>query len=212
MKIRVVVADDFPLTRAGISSTLRQDPSIEVVAEAGDGIEALEQVREHRPDIVVLDMRMPHLSGTEVLTQLREEVPETRVIISTASENPEVLVDAISKGAAGYLSKRMTGESLRQAVITVHGGGVVVSPELQVHLFRAVGPGGSGSTAVRQSLTDREISILRLVARGMTDNEIAAELFLSPRTVQNHLAAVREKTGARRRAELASWATEHALG
>jgi DNA-binding NarL/FixJ family response regulator len=212
MKIRVLIADDFPLTRMGIASSLKRDPAIEVVGEAQDGVDALALAHELRPDVIVLDLQMPGIGGIEVLHMLREELPETRALITTASESPESLIDAISAGAAGYLSKRTSGEALRQAVITIHGGGSVIMPELAGHLFREVSTvANEDSPAPRRALSDRELAILRLVARGHTDDEIGRELFISPRTVQNHLARIRDKTGTRRRAELARWAAEHAM-
>jgi two-component system NarL family response regulator len=212
MHIRVLVADDFPLIREGMVRALEQDPAIEVVGQAGDGEEALRLAHELQPDVVVLDMRMPGLGGPVVLERLRTDQPDVRVLVVTASENPEQLLDAVAGGAAGYLSKRTTGEDLRQAVITTHGGGSVVEPQLARHLLREYSSSKRGDASqFRPLLGARELEILRLVAQGLTDNEIGAQLFISPRTVQNHLTRIREKTGVRRRSELARWAVEHAI-
>ena len=136
MKIRVVVADDFPLVREGVVRALNQDPGIEVVAQAENGQEALNVAEQLRPDVMILDLRMPDLGGLAVLDKLRNTQPEIRVIVMTASEQASTLLDAIAAGAAGYLSKRSTGEELRQAVITAHGGGSVITPSLASHLLK----------------------------------------------------------------------------
>jgi DNA-binding NarL/FixJ family response regulator len=211
MKIRVIVADDFPFVREGVARALNQDPGIEVVGEAETGVEALALAEELRPDVMILDLRMPELGGLQVLDKLRASQPQIRAIVMTASEEPAVLLDAISAGAAGYLSKRTTGEELRQAVITAHGGGSIITPALASHLLKEFSSSARGEHSQVRPVQGRELDVLRLVAQGMTDNEIGTELFISPRTVQNHLARIREKTGLKRRAELTRWAVEHSI-
>jgi DNA-binding NarL/FixJ family response regulator len=172
----------------------------------------MELARQLKPDVMVLDLRMPGLGGAVVLERLRAELPEIRALVMTANESPESLLDAVAAGAAGYLSKRTTGEELRQAVITTYGGGSVITPELAGHLLREFSGSARGEgSSVRPLLAARELEILRLVADGLTDNEIGKQLYISPRTVQNHLTRIREKTGLRRRSELARWAVEHAI-
>jgi two-component system NarL family response regulator len=212
MKIRVVVADDFPLVREGVVRALNQDPGIEVVAQAENGQEALKVAEQLRPDVMILDLRMPDLGGLAVLDKLRNTQPDIRVIVMTASEQASTLLDAIAAGAAGYLSKRSTGEELRQAVITAHGGGSVITPSLASHLLKEFSSSARGEQSAVRPLQGRELDVLRLVVQGKTDNEIGQELFISPRTVQNHLTRIREKTGLRRRSELTRWAVEHAIG
>jgi DNA-binding NarL/FixJ family response regulator len=211
MKIRVVVADDFPLVREGVVRALEADPAIEVVAQATDGRQALDLSEELRPDVVVLDLRMPDLGGLAVLDKLRSSRPDIRVIVMTASEQAGSLLDAVAAGAAGYLSKRSTGEELRQAVITVHGGGSVITPSLASHLLKEFSSSARGELSAVRPLQGRERDVLRLVVQGKTDNEIGKELFISPRTVQHHLTNIRCKTGLRRRSELTRWAVEHAI-
>lgn len=213
MKIRVVVADDFPLVREGVVRALNQDPGIEVVGEASGGREALELAERLEPDVMILDLRMPDMGGMAVLEKLRESQPGLRAIVMTASEQASALLDAVAAGAAGYLSKRTTGDELRHAVITAHGGGSVITPSLASHLLKEFSSNARGETSsVRPLLGQRELDVLRLVVQGKTDNEIGAELYISPRTVQNHLTRIREKTGLRRRSELTRWAVEHAIG
>ncbi len=212
MNIRVVVADDFPLVREGLVRALERDPGIEVVGQADNGREALELAHAHAPDVMVLDLRMPEMGGIAVLERIREELPAIRVLIMTASEKAESLLDAVSAGAAGYLSKRATAEELRQAVITAHGGGSVITPALASHLLREFSHNARGEgSSLRPALGPRELDVLRLVAQGHTDTEIGKALYVSPRTVQNHLTRIREKTGLRRRSELTRWAVEHSI-
>lgn len=212
MKIRVVVADDFPLVREGVVRALNSDPAIEVIAQAENGRDALKLAEELEPDVMILDLRMPDLGGLAVLDKLRTSRPQIRIIVMTASEQASTLLDAIAAGAAGYLSKRSTGEELRQAVITAHGGGSVITPSLASHLLKEFSSSARGEQSPVRPLQGRELDVLRLVVQGKTDNEIGKELFISPRTVQNHLTRIREKTGLRRRSELTRWAVEHAIG
>jgi DNA-binding NarL/FixJ family response regulator len=210
MHIRVLLVDDFPLVREGIAAALEADPAIEVVGQADTAAEGLERARELRPDVIVLDMRMPGACGVVLLEQLAAELPQIKVLVMTASEKADTLLQAIAAGAAGYLTKRATRLELVDAVITIHGGGSVVAPQLAAELlrdYRRVARGGGGTG--RSLLTAREREIVGLVSEGMTDKEIAGRLFISPRTVQNQLGRIREKTGSGRRSELARWAVEH---
>ena len=129
----------------------------------------------------------------------------------SASERAETLLEAVSAGASGYVTKRVSGRELRNAVITVHGGGSVITPALARHLLREYSHVSRGEMSVRPLLAAREQEVLRLLAAGHTDREIGVKLFISPRTVQNHLTRIRDETGMRRRSELARWAVEHAI-
>ncbi|MEA2271005.1 MAG: hypothetical protein QOC64_3615 [Solirubrobacteraceae bacterium] len=211
MTVRVVVAEDHPLVREGVVAALRRDAEIDVVGMAADGLAAMELASEHQPDVVVLDLSLPRLDGVGVLERLRLELPRVRALVLTANESQESVLGALDAGAAGYLSKRTTAETLCRAVRTVHGGGSVIAPDLAGHLLRAAGRRPADASGARALLEDRELEVVRLVAEGLTDTEIAERLYLSPRTVQNDLSRVREKTGLRRRQELARWAAEHDL-
>jgi DNA-binding NarL/FixJ family response regulator len=211
VSIRVLIVDDSPLMRVGLARSLEDDPDIALVATAGDDREALRLAHELRPDVVLLDLHMPEVGGQMVLERLREQLPDVRALVVTASEEAESLLDAVAAGAAGYLTKRASPEELRDAVIAVHGGNSVIPPELAGHLLHAYAGRARGEPPARSTLTRREQDVLRLVAQGHTDKEIGRALHLSPRTVQTHLRRIREKTGARRRAELAIWASDNTV-
>jgi DNA-binding NarL/FixJ family response regulator len=212
MNISVLLIDDFPLLRQGFAAALELDPGLTVVGQAQDGEEGLRLAHTQRPDVVVLDLHMPGMGGMSVLERLRSELPDTRALVVTATEKAQPLLEAVAAGAAGYLTKRCTREELRQAIISVHGGGSVIAPDLAGHLLKEYSRTARGEESqVRPLIGRREHEVLRLVATGLTDNEIASQLYISPRTVQNHLTRVREKTGLRRRAQLTRWAMEHSL-
>ena len=212
MNIRLLLIDDFPLIREGFAAALETDPGLKIVGQADNGEEGLRLARELQPDVVMLDLAMPGMGGMTVLENLRTDAPEAKVLVVTATEKPQPLLDSVAGGAHGYLTKRCTREELRQAIIIVYGGGSVISPMLAGHLLKEYSRASRGDTSnVRPLLGEREHQILRLLARGHTDKEIAAEIYISPRTVQNHLTRIREKTGLRRRTELTRWAMDHAL-
>lgn len=208
--IKVLVADDFPLVRDALASALNRHDEIDVVGVASDGIETLERCHELHPDVVVLDLRMPRMSGLVALTRLTAELPSTRVLLLTACEEPETVVDAVSAGAAGFVTKRISGTELADAVCSVYRGNPVVDPALTAHLVAGLRRGGAASSGgTTGNLTSNELNVLRLVADGRTDKQISQTLYISPRTVQTHLSQIRAKTGVRRRTQLARWATEH---
>jgi two-component system, NarL family, response regulator len=198
--VRVLVADDFPLMREAFAATLAADPSLDVVATAADGAEALHLTRERRPDVAVLDLRMPRMTGAMVLACLSAELPEVRVLVVTGYDDAASLAQALEAGAAGVLTKRATGQELRDAVAAVHRGERVACASLPA-------PAGGGQPTLR--LTASELDVLRMVADGRTDGQIASALHLSPRTVQYRVSRLRAKTGVARRTELACWAGEH---
>jgi DNA-binding NarL/FixJ family response regulator len=210
---KVLVADDFPLVRDGFAAALARDPSIRVVGFAVDGVDALEKTRALKPDVLLLDLRMPRMSGLMALTQLTAELPSVRVLVVSDLERDDSVVDAVAAGAAGFISKQITGAELCAAIHAVKRGEAAISPDLLGHLMRGLRkePGGNGGMSATGALTVSELKVLRLVAEGRTDKQISATLYISPRTVQSHLAHIRAKTGISRRTQLACWATEHAV-
>jgi DNA-binding NarL/FixJ family response regulator len=210
MKIRAIVVDQFPLMCAAVAAALGEDPGFAVVATAGDGASALELATRLAPDVLVLDLNLPALASIAVLERIRAELPAVRTLVLSATQSAERIREAFAAGAAGCLCKSASAEEIRQAVITVHGGGSVINPEMAAYVLRAYSDGIHGDRWGHSALSERELRIIRLVAQGHTDSEIADALFLCRRTIQNHLASIRDKTGLRRRVELARWASEHA--
>jgi DNA-binding NarL/FixJ family response regulator len=208
--IAVLIVDDFPLIRRGIVAALQAEPAIKVVGEAEGVAEAVELARSLRPDVVLLDLRLADDDGIDLIERLSAD-DGPAVLVLTAIEKLDTMRDAASAGARGYLTKRVGPRELRDAIVTVFGGGTVFNSSADDRLPAQVRVSPVEAPASRPLLTTRERQVLALVARGHTDKEAAERLSLSVRTVQNHLAAVRGKTGLRRRSELVSWAVRHAL-
>ncbi len=201
--IRVLLLNDFPCERMAIQSVLGPDAEIELVDPAESGEGALELVHRFAPDVVMVDMPP---ATPRFLRDLVRGLGATRPLVWTADEDPDSLLEAAGAGAAaGYLSKHASADELRHAIVAVHRGGSVVTPSLAARLLRAYA--ASGAARAGADLSPRERETAELVAGGRSDREIAEELGLSVRTVQNHLAEVRRKTGFRRRAEIARWLT-----
>jgi DNA-binding NarL/FixJ family response regulator len=203
--IRVCVVDDQTLVRRGIRSLLELSEDVSVVAEAGDGEEALTVIEAHRPDVVLLDIRMPVRDGISTLDELRQRDLEVATLVLTTFDDDELVLRALRSGARGYLLKDVTLEQLLDAVRTVHAGGTLVQPMVTDRLIRAVaqlpsGPAEDGS-GVPQPLTERELEILRLLAGGFANREIADALHLAAGTVKNHVSNVLWKLGVRDRTQ-----------
>ncbi|MBC7227641.1 MAG: response regulator transcription factor [Thermoflexales bacterium] len=201
-KIRVLLADDHAVVRQGIRRFLEEADDIEVVAEAGDGREALEQVWEHRPDVVVLDIRMPEMSGVEATRRIKERFPEVRVLILTAYDDDPYVFALLRAGADGYVLKTASGDELVQAVRTVYRGKSALSPEIATKVVQQTVTGKPATAADQvEPLTPRELDVLRLAARGLTNRAIGYELGISHRTVQGYLASIYGKLGVSSRTE-----------
>ena len=212
MNIAVLIVDDFPLIRRGIIAALQGDPAITVVGEAESVREGLELVHTCHPDVVVADLRLADGSGIELIERLAADGQGTPVLVMTAIEKLDTMRDAAAAGARGYLTKRVRAGELRDAIVTVHGGGTVFDSSAAADLaseYPEISP--TETATARPLLSAREREVLGLVGQGHTDKEVAERLSLSIRTVQNHLDAVRRKTGLRRRTELASWAIRHSF-
>lgn len=200
---RVIVVDDQALVREGIR-TLLQMAGIDVVAEAADGEEALEAIDRHRPDVVLLDLRMPRRDGIWALEQLRERGDDVPVLVLTTFDDDELVLGALRTGARGYLLKDVTLDRLARAVRALADGGTLISPSLTDRLLRAIRAGEpttGGSPTPVQHLTGRELDVLRLIAEGYSNREIAGFLHLAEGTVKNHSSTILQKTGARDRTQ-----------
>jgi DNA-binding NarL/FixJ family response regulator len=207
--IRVVIADDQHLVRTGLKMILDAQPDITVVGEASDGREAVAVARALRPDVCLFDIRMPGLDGIEATRQLVTGDPATApaVVVITTFDLDEYVHGALRAGAKGFLLKDAGPELLVQAVHAAADGDALIAPNVTVRLLEAfAGPGRSRPAEPVEPLTDREEDVLRTIARGRTNAEIAAELHISLSTVKTHIASLMAKLGARNRVEVVMWA------
>jgi len=216
MTIRVLIADDQPVVRDGLAMLLGLIDDVEIVATAADGLEAIERARSRRPDIVLMDLRMPRLEGAQATRQILASIPDTRVLVLTTYADDEFLFPALQAGARGYLTKDATAEEIEHAIREVAAGRTHLDPAIQQRLVSAVldqGPVGESSppSKLPDELTPREIEVLKLVAAGLSNSEIAAELVLSHATVKTHINRIFAKTGARDRAQAVRYAYRHGL-
>lgn len=201
-EIRVVLADDHAVVRQGIRRFLEETDDITVVAEAGDGAEAMRLVEEHRPDVAVLDIRMPEVTGVEAARRIRGRFPEVRILALTAYDDDPYVFALLQAGADGYVLKTASADELIHAVRTVYRGESALSPKIASKVVRqATSRRPEGAADQVEALTSREIDVLRLVAKGMTNREVGRELDISHRTVQGHLANVYGKLGVNSRTE-----------
>ena len=215
-RIRVMLADDQTLVRAGFRLVLELDPSIDVVAEASDGNQAVDLTRLHRPDVVLMDIRMPGLDGLTATEQIVAEHGEQgpRIVVLTTYETDEHIADALRAGASGFLLKDIEPDDLRAAVHIVIEGGALLSPSVTRTVIAqfAQQPDRRPHRPERlELLTDREREVVALVARGMANTEIGAELFMSPATAKTHVNRAMIKLHARDRAQLVVIAYETGL-
>ena len=212
MTIRVLVADDQAMVRGGLRLILEDQPDITVVGEAADGITALELARRLRPDVSLVDIRMPGVDGLEVTRALAGPGVEDplRVIVVTTFDLDEYVYGALRGGAVGFLLKDAGPALLVEAVRAAHAGDALISPSVTVRLLRRL---ALPVTAARPAtpLTDRELEVVREIARGRTNLEVAAQLFISLSTVKSHVSGIQTKLGLRNRVEIAAWAWEHGV-
>ena len=206
--VRLVVVDDHALFRAGLVNLLDQMPDLEVVGEAGDGREALEEVQRKRPDVVLLDVNMPVMGGVETVEALKA-IDGIRILMLTISKHDEDLFGAIAAGADGYMLKSAEPEELRRAIILVSEGKSVLSPEVTRRVLQMVGSGKDVYSEV--GLSKREKEVLDCLAKGMTSAQVASQLFISENTVKTHVRHILEKLEASNRAEAVSKAIQIGL-
>lgn len=198
--LKVLIVDDQVLIRAGIAAILRAAPGYEVVGEARDGAEAVTMAELTEPDVVLMDIRMPKITGIEAARQMKDIAPSAKIVILTISDEEEDLFEAIRSGASGYLLKDIPLDELADSVRAVHGGQSLINPSMAGKLLsefatlaRRDAEEEPAKHAPAPKLTDREMEVLRLVARGMNNRDIAKELFISENTVKNHVRNILEK-------------------
>jgi len=209
--IRVLIADDHPVFRDGLASLLDPLPEIEVVARARDGAEAVALAAEHRPDVVVMDVQMPVLNGIEATRRVVADNPAVGVLVLTMGEDDGTVMSALRAGARGYLRKGAEQDEIVRAVSTVHAGGVVFGASLAARIAEVLGPSRHTERPFPE-LTDRETEILDLIAAGRNNAQIAAALYLSPKTIRNNVTSILSKLQATDRAEMIIRAREAGLG
>ncbi len=210
MTIRILIADDHGVIRAGLHALLDKEPGMQVIGEAADGQEAVDKALKLRPDVLLLDITMPVLDGIKVTSQLRAALPATHILILTLHEGVSMLREAIAAGASGYIVKRAVDVELIGAIQAVARGEMYVHPSMTQALIQDMSPLAGSSTPIGV-LSPRETEVLRLVARGQTNRQIAKTLSLSVRTVDSHRANLMNKLGVSSRAELIQYALEHHL-
>jgi DNA-binding NarL/FixJ family response regulator len=221
MTIRVLIADDQPVVRDGLAMLLGLIDDVEIVATAADGIEAVERARAERPDIVLMDLRMPRLEGADATRQILAAYPDTRVLVLTTYADDQFLFPALQAGAHGYLTKDATAEEIEHAIRALIAGQTHLDPAVQQRLVTAVldqtpptplgEPIPASASNLPDELTPREIEVLELIALGLSNSEIADKLVLSNATVKTHINRIFYKTGARDRAQAVRFAYKHGL-
>jgi len=221
--IRVLIADDQRVVREGLSMLVALIDDVEVVGVACDGAEAVRLAEAHRPDVILMDLRMPDLDGIGATAQLRERLPAARVLVLTTYADEDAIIPALRAGARGYLTKDASAEQIETAIRAVHAGQTHLDPAVQERLVAAVisrppspdpadlaGP-GPGGRKPPDGLTIREAEVLSLLASGLSNTEIAQRLYLSHATVKTHINRIFAKTGVRDRAQAVRYAYQHGL-
>jgi DNA-binding NarL/FixJ family response regulator len=213
--IRVLVVDDHALFRRGLQMVLEQEPDIEVVGEASDGAEAVQSAADTLPDIVLMDVRMPKRGGIDACTSIHETVPSAKIIMLTISDEEADLYEAIKAGAMGYLLKEISIEEVASAIRAVHGGQSLISPSMASKLLNEFASMIKRTDDRQQvptpRLTDREMEVLKFVAKGLNNRDIAKELFISENTVKNHIRNILEKLQLHSRMEAVVYAVREKL-
>ncbi|ABK53532.1 two component transcriptional regulator, LuxR family [Acidothermus cellulolyticus 11B] len=213
--IKVLVADDHALFRRGLEMVLRQEPDIQLVAEASDGAEAVARAAETLPDVVLLDVRMPKRTGIEACAAIKEVCPSAKIIMLTISDEEADLYEAIKAGAMGYLLKEISIDEVAAAIRAVHGGQSLISPSMASKLLNEfaslIKRGDARHQVPAPKLTEREMEVLRLVAKGLNNRDIAKQLFISENTVKNHVRNILEKLQLHSRMEAVVYAVREKL-
>ncbi|MFC0042150.1 response regulator [Actinomadura rayongensis] len=213
-RTRILVVDDQTVVREGLILLLNLLPDIEVVGSAGDGERAVELVAELRPEVVLMDLRMPRVDGAEATRRIKADHPEVEVVVLTTYADDESIFAALRAGARGYLTKDAGADEIARAVAAVRGGAAQLDPAVQRRLVEAVASGERPSAApdgLPDGLTPREAEVLRLIARGLSNAEIARDLFISEATVKSHINNLFAKAGLRDRAQAVTYAYRNGM-
>jgi two-component system NarL family response regulator len=200
--IRLLIADDHPVMRLGLVTLCHTRPDLEVCAEGANGAEAVAQYREHQPDVALLDLRMPEMDGIQAVLAVRADFPQARIIILSTFDAIEEIYQAFSAGARGYLLKQFVGDELVEGIRAVYAGQHCIPPAVAARL---------AERGLQSELSGREVEILRWIAKGCTNKEIAGYLSIAPLTVRNHVTHIFEKLGASDRSEAVVIALERGV-
>jgi DNA-binding NarL/FixJ family response regulator len=212
--VRVLIADDQRVIREGLTMLIGLIEGFDVVATAADGVDAVDKVRALRPDVVLMDLRMPRMDGTEATRKIRNECPATQVLVLTTYVEDADLFPALEAGARGYLTKDATAEQIAAAITAVAGGQTHLAPDVQQRLLTAVldsPPARPSPQPLPDGLTLREAEVLTLIAAGLSNSEIAQNLVLSNATIKTHINHIFTKTGVRDRAQAVRYAYDHRM-
>ena len=210
-KIRILVADDHPVVRDGLTAILDTQPDFLVIGEASDGEQVVQEVAAQHPDVVLMDLEMPVLDGVEALRQVRTLSPSTQVIVFTAFDTDELILGAVRAGAKGYLLKGAPREEIFNAIRVVSRGGSLLQPIVVTKLLQQISITPEEVSSGGDSLTDREIEVLKLLGQGRTNKEIAGVLVITERTVKFHVSSILMKLGAGNRTEAVTLAHQQGL-
>jgi DNA-binding NarL/FixJ family response regulator len=211
--LRVLLVDDHDLFRTGLRNLL-EEQSVQVVGEAADGAQAVRMVRELAPDVVVMDLNMPGMTGVEATRQVTSQAPLTRVVVLTISDQDEDVMNAILAGACGYLMKDSSIQDLMQGIRAAAVGESLISPHIAAKVLqrmRATGTNEADAATIRAELSDREIEVLKLIANGKDNAQIAGELHISPKTVKNHISNILMKLQIDNRIQAAVYAVRSGI-
>ncbi|GAQ66520.1 response regulator [Streptomyces scabiei] len=211
MTTRVLLADDQANIRMGFRSILEAQPDLQIVGEADNGVAALEATRALRPDVLLADIRVPEMDGLELTREITRSMPSVRVVVVTTFDLDEYVHAALREGACGFLLKRSRSAVLVEAVRAAADGDSMISPEITTRLLSRFRQERRAVRRTGEPLTSREQEVARLVAEGLTNSEIGAELFISPGTVKTHLARLQKKLGVQNRVGIAAWVWESGL-
>lgn len=209
--IRVLIADDQRAVREGLAMLVGLTDDIEVVATAENGKQAVKLAGEQRPDVVLMDLRMPEMDGAEATRAIRTMLPDTHVLVLTTYADDDSLFPALQAGAHGYLTKDASAEEIERAIRAVAAGHTHLDPAIQQRLVTAVLTTTTQTSTLPDELTSREIEVLKLIAAGLSNTEIAAALVVSAATIKTHINHIFQKTGARDRAQAVRYAYQHDL-
>jgi two-component system, NarL family, response regulator DevR len=210
--LRILLVDDHEVVRLGLKALLSRHPRFEIVGEAGTAEEALEKARVHKPDVVVMDVRLPGRSGIDATRDIVGTLPETKIIILTSFADDDLLMDAVAAGATGYVLKQIGSDDLVKALEAVGRGEALLDPAMMNKAFARLREAARRDRGdAFKMLSEQEVKIITLVAHGRTNREIAAELYLSEKTVRNYVSSILGKLGLSHRAQAAAYAVEHGL-